>query len=111
MKSWSLLAVVVLLLGGCVRTIQPILKDEQVVIDKSLVGKWVSDDGTESVEISPPSEDKAHKVLYTDKDGKKGAFVVRLGKIGEMLIAEVRAEDPAPNAADLYKAHLIPLYS
>ena len=28
-----------------------------------------------------------------------------------MLVAEIKPEDPLPDAADVYKAHLIPVYS
>ena len=39
-----------LLATGCVRTTHPVLKDEQVVSNDALLGKWVSDDGKVSVE-------------------------------------------------------------
>ncbi|MGA2500100.1 MAG: hypothetical protein ABSH20_20370, partial [Tepidisphaeraceae bacterium] len=55
-RFWPALAVslLVLLAGGCVRSIQPILTDEQVIVDKSLAGKWVQKDGESSVEIGVP---------------------------------------------------------
>ena len=112
-RSWPALAIslLVLLAGGCVRSIQPILTDEQAIVDKSLAGKWVQKDGESSVEIGAPGDDKRFKLVYTEKDGKKGTFQARLGKIGEVLVAELKPEDPLPDASDVYKAHLIPVYS
>ena len=97
--------------GGCVRSIQPVLTSEQLVVDKSIVGSWTPSDDKGLVEVQKPGQDKNYKVLYTDQDGKKGTFLIRLGKIQDMLIAEVRPDDPAPAAIDVYKAHLLPLYS
>src|SRR5450756_341602 len=97
--------------GGCVRSIQPVLKDEQLVVDESIVGTWAPNNDKGLVEVQKPGEDKNYKVLYTDGDGKKGIFLIRLGKIQNLLIAEVRADDPAPGASDVYKAHLLPLCS
>jgi len=65
MRSHPLGAVLLLapLLAGCVRTIQPVLKDEQVApIDTALLGKWESAEGTESADVQP-----------TDKDGTYSA--------------------------------------
>ncbi len=112
-RRWPALAVslLVLLAGGCVRSIQPILTDEQVIVDKSIAGKWVEKDGDSSLEISAPGEDKKFKVVYTEKNGKKGTFEARLGKIGDVLVAELKPDEPLPDASDMYKAHLLPLYS
>ncbi len=113
MRAMRILLCVVLSIvaGGCVRSIQPLLKDDQLVLDDSVVGTWKPDDEKSLVEIQKPGDDKSYKVLYTDKDGKKGTFMVRLGKIQDLLIAEIRPDDPAPAASDVYKAHLLPVYS
>ena len=100
-----------MLAGGCVRSIHPILKDEQVILDGSVVGKWVSANGNESIEVRAPSEDKIHDVIYTEGEGKKSALKVRLGKVGDLTIAEITAADPAPDAGDIYKSHIMRLYS
>jgi hypothetical protein len=97
--------------GGCVRSIQPVLKDQQLIVDQSVVGTWIPENEKSVIEIQKPGDDKSYKVLYTDQDGKKGTFLVRLGKMDDLLIAEVRPDDPAPGASDVYKAHLVPVYS
>ena len=113
MRAMRILLCVLLsiLAGGCVRSIQPVLKDDQLVLDDAVVGTWKPDDEKSLVEIQKPGDDKSYKVLYTDKDGKKGTFMVRLGRIQNLLVAEVRPDDPAPAASDVYKAHLLPVYS
>jgi hypothetical protein len=97
---------------GCVRFTQPILKDEQVIVDNGILGKWVADDGKESIEVLPPKgDDKTYQVHDTDKDGKEGRFLVRLGKIQDTMVAEIQGDDFAPDGSEEYKAHFLPLYS
>jgi hypothetical protein len=102
-----LLAMVV----GCVRTIEPVLKDEQVIVDKSLVGNWVSADGLESAKFELSDDGKTYNVRYTDRQGRTGAFIFRLGKIGGVLVSECQPGDLQLDLSDAYKAHLIPVYS
>lgn len=112
-KFWLLLGLAFssLLATGCVRTMDPILTDEQVITDDSLIGRWVTKEGDESIEVQPSGKEKMLKVVYSDSKGKKGPFLVRLGKINELMVAEIRPDEPAPDASDVYKAHLLPLYS
>jgi hypothetical protein len=107
----SLLALLAILSIGCVRSVQPILKDDQVTTDDSLTGRWVDSKGQDSVEVTRSPTDSTYDILYTDKDGKKGLLIGRIGKIGDTLIAEFHPADPAPNATGVYTAHLLPLYS
>lgn len=113
MRSRSLLALLLTFgfIGGCVRTIHPILEDGQVIVDNSIAGKWVDQKGKTSADVAQADENKNYKVVYIDEDGKKGVFRARIGKIGEMKVAELTPDDPAPGASDIYKAHLLPLYS
>ncbi len=104
-------AVVASLAAGCVRSIQPILLEEQVIINPAVEGKWIEKDGKSIVGVHPAGAEKTYGLLFTDKDGKKAPLHARLGKIGDYTIAEFHPDDPAPDASDVYRAHLLPLYS
>jgi hypothetical protein len=103
-------ALLLCMAGGCVRSIQPILKDEQVFTDDHFLGSWVSSDGKTSGEVTATDDHKKYNLLYTDEHGKQAKLLVRLGKIGDMTIAESTTDDPAPDASDVYKMHLLPLH-
>jgi hypothetical protein len=100
-----------LLAGGCVRTTQPILNDDQLVTDNSVLGKWVTNEGKDSVEIRQRGEEKAYRIVYSDQENKKGVFIARLGKVGNLTVAELSADDPAPDASGAYKSLILPLYT
>lgn len=101
----------VLFLQGCVRTIQPVLNDDQAIEDNALLGKWVTDDGKQTVDVQPGDQANFYRVTYADEGGKKGAFLGRIGKVGELQLIELQPDDPAPAASDVYKAHLLKMYS
>jgi hypothetical protein len=106
----SVLMMLALTAVGCVRTTHPILKDEQVTSNDALLGKWVSKDGKLSAELHP-GDDGKYKLAYTDQNGKKGDFVVRFGKIGDVSVAELSADAFTDDMADEYKSLLLPMYT
>jgi hypothetical protein len=103
---------VLLLSVGCVRSVQPVLKDDQVIVDKDLAGKWVSSDGKDTYEVSlPTGDDKTYQVRYIDVDDKESTYLARLGKVQNLTILEAHAADFAPQADDVYRSHFLGLYS
>jgi hypothetical protein len=99
------------LAGGCVRSIQPILKDDQVITDDRLLGSWVSSDGTGHGEITPGDTPKSYKLRYIDdKDGKVSEVLIRVGKVGDMTLAQSTIAGPPTDSGDLYNMHLLPVY-
>ena len=104
-----LLLMLSLLAGGCVRTTHPVLKDEQVTSNDSLLGKWVSNDGKVSAELKPGQSNK-YKLSYSNEDGKTGNFIVRFGRIGDADVAEISADAFTPQTGDEYKSLLMPMY-
>jgi hypothetical protein len=96
------------------RTANPILKDEQVIVDNSLAGTWVEkeNDGQLTLVVQPAGQDKKYPAVFTDKDGKKSSLIGRLGKVGDVEVIEFTV-DPAQLDAmgDYAKGLLMPLYS
>lgn len=115
LSFWSL-AALALFTPGCVRSVAPILKDDQLITNSDVVGRWVSDDGKQSIQVDPQSAaDKTYTVRETNEDGTGGLYIVRLGKVQDLTIAEILPCDPSPQGGpkgdDEYKAHFLPLHS
>lgn len=105
-----MLLTLLILVGGCIRSLNPVLKDEQVVADNNVVGSWISTDKDRmSLEIIVCG-DKQYHVTLREKDGKTGWFVMRLGQVGDLRIAEFAPTDH-DEVADIYRAQLLPLHS
>lgn len=97
-----------ILLAGCVRSLHPVLLEDQVVRDESVVGTWVNEDA-ETIEVRSDPQSKVLDVLFTDRNGETGQFKVRLGKLDQIFVAEIAPAEP--KASSTYKAHLAPLFS
>lgn len=110
-----LIGVLAVIAGGCVRTINPVLLDSQVIADNSLAGTWVSKDKADGKQstlvVQPPGADKKFAAVFTDTDGKKSKLVGRIGHVGDLEVVEITA-DPADIDAvgDYAKGLLLPLY-
>jgi hypothetical protein len=109
----AMFVVVLGVVGGCVRSVSPVLHDDQVITDNNILGRWNSTENQdEYIEVSPETE-SSYKAVYHEKNGNTGIFVVRLGKMGGLTIAEVGPDKPPvpDKTSGAYMAHLVPVYS
>ncbi|GEM_PF-3182435 len=96
MRIASLLAVGLMLMG-CVRSLEPVIKPEQAVKVPEVEGKWISAKGDkQSLEVS--ASDDGYKVVFVNEKSEPGTFSVRFGRVGDMLIADVMPAEPSENS-------------
>src|SRR2546423_94862 len=105
------LLVLLLVNFGCVQSLHPYYKEEQVTYDPALAGTLKQAEGKDSFVATAQAEDKSYAVAYTDKDGKAGHFIVHLFKVNETMMADVSPGEPKLNENEVYQAHLLPLHS
>jgi hypothetical protein len=96
MRVAGLLAVA-LMLVGCVRSLEPVLKPEQAVKIPGIEGKWVSTKG-EKQSLDVTATDDGYKVVFVNEKGEPGTFSVHFGHVGEMLLADVMPAEPPDNS-------------
>lgn len=84
MKKTALIIVsllTLLLIPGCiVRSLNPLYTEKDLIFDPALIGVWEDDDGV-TWEFQK-GEDKAYKLIHTDKNKNKAIFVVHMVKLG-----------------------------
>ena len=81
-------------IGGCVPVVSlhPLFNEKDVVFDEKLLGTWVDPNTTwEFSRIAEPKN--AYKLIFSDKEGKKGLFVAHLVKLKDKLFLDAC---PAP---------------
>ena len=93
MRIECLLAAV-LLLVGCVRSLEPIIEPGQAVDVPGLEGTWTGVDGKESSPFKVIAHGNSFKLVGAGEDGKPEAFRIVVGRVGEMLIADVTPDSP-----------------
>ena len=86
------------LLGGCVPivSLHPLFTEKDVVFDEKLLGTWVDDPNSPEVTWEfkrADTNDNAYRLIFSDKEGKKGMFVAHLVKLKDKLFLDIC---PAP---------------
>ncbi len=82
------------LLGGCVpvMSLHSLYTEENVEFEEKLLGTWVDDPNRPEVtwefeRLEEPNN--AYKLVFSDKDDKKGSFIVHLVKLQNRLFLDV----------------------
>lgn len=98
--------------AGCVRTLAPVVEDKDRIADASLAGEWANqEDPKQIIRVAPPGADKSYEIEVVDENGRSGKFTGWLGRVGELLLAEITPEVLPEGWSDEYKGHFAPLFS
>jgi len=81
------------LLGGCVPvSLHPLFTDKDIVFEEKLIGVWVQEPNEPQTiwefrrSDDPPN---AYRLIFSDKDNKKGSFVAHLVKLKKQLFLDI----------------------
>jgi hypothetical protein len=77
----------VVILSGCVLTVDPVISDEDATFDPRLLGSWEEVSGSDRAVVSRVAE-KTYAIEYTS-DKKVGKFEARLGKLEDRMVLDV----------------------
>lgn len=100
MKTKKLLSYLLAgLLAGCVpvMSLYPLYNEKDVVFDEKLLGTWVEEpnNGDTVWEFTRPDANKnAYRLIFSDKEGRKGSFIVHLVKLKDKLFLDVYPANP-----------------
>ncbi len=113
MKTRNLVAVAgCLLFGACVPSVNPFYTENDLVFEPRLVGEWQSKDASdrETWKFEKAGDDKAYKLVVTQKDGKHGELAAHLFKIKNDLFLDIMPTDCefAGDQADIVAAAMFP---
>jgi hypothetical protein len=105
---WGVVALIAL--GGCVPSLNPVYRPEDLVFDAAALGVWTEEDGKAKWEFLQ-RDDKSYRLLYTDREGQQGRFIAHLAKIDGHLFLDLYPEEVATDANSFYKFHLVPIHT
>jgi len=104
------LAATVLLLVGCVTSLNPLYTDKELVYDPALIGVW-ADDGTDAHTWTfEKGGERSYKLVVAHGD-KSSPFVAHLVELGEHRFLDLCPDQPSLDDLkrdELYKVALIP---
>ena len=100
---------ILLLLAGCVRSLQPLYTEKDLIFDEKLVGCW-SDENPDAKWCFSKQSEKAYRLVVTE-NGSSGSFDVHLFKIEGKLFMDLLPRQQELNENDFYKFHLLPVHT
>jgi hypothetical protein len=97
------------ILGGClpVMSLHPLFTEKDLAFDEKLLGTWA--DANETVwQFSDANKpEKAYKLIFTDKEGKKGLFVAHLVKLKDKLFLDVHLGESPVDAVEKLESEVL----
>lgn len=108
LSAWTL--VILLALPGCVPSLNPVYREQDLVFDAALLGVWNqarSDNGWEFSRL----DDKTYRLVYSDKSGQQGHFLARLADVRGTRFLDLFPEDIDQDSSGFYKFHLVPIHT
>ena len=106
--GWAVVGLTIL--AGCVPSLNPVYRLEDLVFDSSVVGTWVQTGEKARWEFLK-RDDKSYSLLYTDNEGRKGKFIAHLANIEGSLFLDLFPEESEMEANSFYQFHLVPIHT
>lgn len=96
--------IVLLLLAGCERSLEPAYNEADVVFDAALLGEWVDDGSTWKI---TRGRGKAYTVVLADKNGRAGTFAGHLFRLDRSLFVDLFPNEADLRSSELYRDHFV----
>jgi hypothetical protein len=109
----AVLALAGMMLVGCVKSLEPLYTEEDLVFEAKLLGIWAEQEDADERWTFERAGEKAYQVIY-EQDGKRGEFVVHLLRLADHLYLDFLPLEEAMGKLernDLYKFHWLPTHT
>jgi hypothetical protein len=101
-------AFLILVLSGCVRSLQPLYGNDDIVFDPVLLGEWIGDRETWKIKRSGVN---AYRIEHADASGRPGTFTGHLFRVADSLFVDVLPVQTDICESDFYREHLVSTHS
>lgn len=105
-----LLTTTLILVAGCIPSLYPLHSDEDVVTRHEILGRWVSQDDSQSWQFTQ-RDGNSYKLAFVDNKGHSGSFVTHLTEIDGQLFMDLYPIASGPDNADFHRLHWLPTYT
>ncbi len=99
-----------ILVVGCVPSLNPVYTDRDVYFDPALLGTWVQEGDNGTWEFGK-HDGKSYRLTITDKEGRQGRFVATLAKIDDTMFLDLYPEAVQSQSSDFYMAHHVSIHT
>lgn len=106
--TWCMVGL--LLISGCVPSLNAIYTDRDLVFDETFVGMW-------GLKNSPGTWDlqqrdaKSYRLTQTDREGRTGSYIAHLAEVEGTRFLDLLPEQTDDAKPSLYRVHHVPIHT
>lgn len=106
--DWAFAALMLVI--GCVPSLNPVFRDDQLIFDTSLLGVWSQPTSSEKWEVTQRDE-SSYRIIYTDQDGQRNPFIGYLAEIEGIRFLELSPDTMGSDESGFYQFHMVPIHT
>jgi len=99
-----------MLLSGCVPSLNAIYSDKDVVFLPQVLGVWQKEKSAETWDFQK-RDAKSYRLVYTDQQGHSGSFIAHLADVQGTRFLDLFPEQTEDATPGFYRFHQIPIHS
>jgi hypothetical protein len=96
--------------AACISSLNPIYTEDDLVLDRSILGRWTDEEQSETWEFTCLDE-KRYKLVHTDEKGQKAEFEAGLLKIGGKFFMDITPLKSRALSNELASGHVLRTHS
>jgi hypothetical protein len=109
-NRWIWCIAILTALAGCLPSLNPVFRDQDLVFDPGVVGVWKQSGARDQWDFSKFG-DKSYRLVYSDQDGHPGRFIARIADLGGIRFLDLFPEEMNADTNAFYKFHQVPIHT
>lgn len=99
-----------LAVAGCIPSLNPVYRPENLIFDPSVIGAWRQPNSDETWQFKK-RDNKSYTLVYTDQNGRQGKFIACIAEIDGKRFLDLFPDQAKADAPGFYTFHLVPIHT
>jgi hypothetical protein len=109
-KYRGFLLVGLLSVAGCIPSLNPLYRPENLVFDPAVIGVWKQPKSNETWQFTK-RDNTSYNLVYTDEQERQGRFIAHIAEIQGKRFLDLFPDEAKQEASGFYKFHLVPIHT
>ncbi len=106
----SLTITLVVLIAGCLPSLQSVYTEQDLVFEPEIIGFWKLENSTQTWDFTK-RDDNSYHLVFTDKHGQSGRFIAHVCRVEDTLFLDLFPEKEDQDSTAFYKYHILPIHT
>lgn len=109
-KCLGCVTVALFAIAGCIPSLNPIYRTENLVFDSAILGEWRQPKSNETWQFTK-RDNNSYNLVYTDEQGRRGQFIAHIAEIQGKRFLDIFPDESKLDGTGFYKFHLVPIHT